>query len=250
MNTREQIELLLPGVGGWNERRKRHDFTPALAGVDLRAEFQKERRRKNESEMLRPINLAGVNFNGGNLSKVVFGDARLNGAHLRKANLSGAYLYGADLAKADLAHADLSGADLAYANLSGADLTQANLTDADLSGIDFRGVDISSATLRGATLTGALPVQMLLRSDKSPDRFPGAVDYTRIITIEPDKGSGKPCIKGMRITVGDVLQYFASGMSEAEILSDFPYLTREDILACFAFAADLERRTFPDPTTP
>lgn len=68
------------------------------------------------------------------------------------------------------------------------------------------------------------------------------MDYQDIITIEPDKRSGKPCIRGMRITVYDVLDYLASDMSVEEILSDFPELTREDIRACLAFAADRERR--------
>ena len=68
------------------------------------------------------------------------------------------------------------------------------------------------------------------------------MDYTKHITIEPGKRSGKPCIRGMRITVYDVLDYLASGMSEPEILEDFPELTRDDILACLAFAADGERR--------
>ena len=67
------------------------------------------------------------------------------------------------------------------------------------------------------------------------------MDYRKIITIEPGKRSGKPCIRGMRITVYDVLEYLASGMSEEEVLSDFPYLTKEDIQACFAFAADREK---------
>ena len=71
------------------------------------------------------------------------------------------------------------------------------------------------------------------------------VDYRKIITIEPGKRSGKPCIRGMRITVGDVLDYLAGGMSIEEILDDFPDLTRDDILACFAFAADRERTLFP-----
>ena len=70
------------------------------------------------------------------------------------------------------------------------------------------------------------------------------VDYTKIITIEPGKRSGKPCIRGMRITVYDVLEYLASGMTEAEILTDFSELTREDIKACLAFAADRERKLF------
>jgi uncharacterized protein (DUF433 family) len=71
------------------------------------------------------------------------------------------------------------------------------------------------------------------------------VDYRKIITIEPGKRSGKPCIRGMRITVGDVLDYLAGGMTIEEILDDFPDLTRDDILACFAFAADRERTLFP-----
>ncbi|GER80788.1 MAG: DUF433 domain-containing protein [Anaerolineales bacterium] len=58
-----------------------------------------------------------------------------------------------------------------------------------------------------------------------------------IITIEPGKRGGKPCIRGLRITVYDVLEYLASGMSQQEILDDFPYLTKEDILACLGFAA-------------
>jgi uncharacterized protein (DUF433 family) len=69
-----------------------------------------------------------------------------------------------------------------------------------------------------------------------------SVDYTKYITIEPSKRSGKPCIRGMRITVQDVLEYMASGMSHEEILQDFPYLTKEDLQACLAFAADRERR--------
>jgi uncharacterized protein (DUF433 family) len=69
-----------------------------------------------------------------------------------------------------------------------------------------------------------------------------AVDYNEIVTIEPGKMGGKPCIRGMRITVYDVLDYLASGMSEDQILHDFPDLTREDIRACLAFAADRERR--------
>ena len=62
------------------------------------------------------------------------------------------------------------------------------------------------------------------------------------ITIEPGKRSGKPCIRGLRMTVSDVLDYLASGMSEEDLLRDFPDLTREDIRACLAFAADRERR--------
>ena len=68
------------------------------------------------------------------------------------------------------------------------------------------------------------------------------MDYSDIITIEPGKRSGKPCIRGMRITVTDVLEYLASGMTEEEILDDFPELTKDDIRACYAFAADRERK--------
>ena len=74
------------------------------------------------------------------------------------------------------------------------------------------------------------------------------MDYTKIITIEPGKRSGKPCIRGMRITVSDVLGYLASGMTEQQVLEDFPYLTREDIRACLAFAADRERRLVMAPS--
>jgi uncharacterized protein (DUF433 family) len=68
------------------------------------------------------------------------------------------------------------------------------------------------------------------------------MNYRKIITIEPGKRGGKPCIRGLRITVYDVLEYLASGMSEGEILRDFPDLTQEDIRACLAFAADRERK--------
>lgn len=68
------------------------------------------------------------------------------------------------------------------------------------------------------------------------------MDYRNIIKIEPGKRGGKPCIRGMRITVYDVLDYLASGMSEEQIVKDFPYLTREDIHACLSYAADRERR--------
>ncbi len=64
------------------------------------------------------------------------------------------------------------------------------------------------------------------------------MDYRDRITTEPGKRSGKPCIRGLRITVSDVLDYLASGMSEDAILADFPQLAREDIRACLAFAAD------------
>jgi len=65
--------------------------------------------------------------------------------------------------------------------------------------------------------------------------------YSNIITIEPGKRGGKPCIRGMRITVYDVLEYLASGMTFQEILDDFPYLTNQDLFACLSFAAMRER---------
>lgn len=68
------------------------------------------------------------------------------------------------------------------------------------------------------------------------------MDATPIITIEAGKRSGKPCIRGLRITVYDVFGWFAEGMSAEEILTDYPELTPEDLLACFRFAADSESR--------
>jgi uncharacterized protein (DUF433 family) len=68
------------------------------------------------------------------------------------------------------------------------------------------------------------------------------MDYRSIITIEPGKRGGKPCIRSLRITVYDILDYLASGMTEAEIVRDFRDLTTADIRACLAFAADRERR--------
>ena|SRR5690348_6424358 len=68
------------------------------------------------------------------------------------------------------------------------------------------------------------------------------MDYHNIITLESGKRSGKPCIRGTRMTVTDVLEYLASGMSHAELLAEFPDLTEEDIRACLAFAADRERK--------
>lgn len=66
--------------------------------------------------------------------------------------------------------------------------------------------------------------------------------YQDIITIEPGKRSGKPCVRGTRMTVTDVLEYMASGMTNEQILAAFPDLTETDIRACLAFAADRERR--------
>ena len=67
------------------------------------------------------------------------------------------------------------------------------------------------------------------------------MDYRQIITLEPGKRSGKPCIRGLRVTVYDVLDWLASGMSHAQILAEYPYLREEDIRACLAYAADREK---------
>jgi uncharacterized protein (DUF433 family) len=73
------------------------------------------------------------------------------------------------------------------------------------------------------------------------------VNYLDRVTIEDGKRGGKPCIRGMRITVYDVLDYLASGMSESELLDEFPYLEHEDVLACLQFAADRERKMVSSP---
>ena len=75
------------------------------------------------------------------------------------------------------------------------------------------------------------------------DYHPSQMDYKSRITLEPGKRSGKPCIRGMRITVQDVLSYLAAGMTQEQILADFPYLEKEDILACLAYAADSEKQS-------
>jgi len=78
---------------------------------------------------------------------------------------------------------------------------------------------------------------------RSPSEPKGKqMDYSNIISIEPGKRGGKPCIRGLRITVGDILDYLAGGMSHEDILRDFPDLVPEDIMACLAYAADRERR--------
>ncbi len=73
------------------------------------------------------------------------------------------------------------------------------------------------------------------------------MNYQHFITVEPGKRFGKPCIRGLRIAVQDVLEYLASGMTEDQILADFPDLTIEDIRACLAFAADRERKMVSIP---
>ena len=73
------------------------------------------------------------------------------------------------------------------------------------------------------------------------------MNYHDYITMEPNKRGGKPCVRGLRITVYEVLEYLASEMTEQDILEDFPDLTREDLKACLAYAADRERRTMMSP---
>ncbi|MDO8705009.1 MAG: DUF433 domain-containing protein [Sulfuricaulis sp.] len=73
------------------------------------------------------------------------------------------------------------------------------------------------------------------------------MDYQHLIAVEPGKRGGQPCVRGLRITVHDVLDYLASGMAIEEILRDFPDLTEEDIRACLAFAADRERKLLSLP---
>ena len=73
------------------------------------------------------------------------------------------------------------------------------------------------------------------------------MSYRERITIEPGKRGGKPCIRGLRITVYDILEYLAGGMTEQQILTDFPDLEVEDIRACLAFAADRERKLVSVP---
>jgi uncharacterized protein (DUF433 family) len=73
------------------------------------------------------------------------------------------------------------------------------------------------------------------------------MNYRDIITVEANKRGGKPCVRGLRITVYEVLEYLASEMTEAEILDDFPDLTRADLKACIAYAADRERRFITVP---
>ena len=70
-----------------------------------------------------------------------------------------------------------------------------------------------------------------------------STSYRDIITIEPGKRGGRACVRGLRMAVHDVLSYLAVGMTVDEVLEDFPMLTREDILACLAYAADRERQT-------
>lgn len=88
----------------------------------------------------------------------------------------------------------------------------------------------------------AKSAQRRLLCEAPLNTYTNGTKYQEIITIEPGKRGGKPCIRGMRITVYDVLSYLASGMTHQEILTDFPYLTEEDIFACLSYAADRERQ--------
>jgi uncharacterized protein (DUF433 family) len=81
-------------------------------------------------------------------------------------------------------------------------------------------------------------------ASRSSSEYVPAMEYQGTVTIEPDKRSGKPCVRGLRITVQDVLEYLAGGMTPDEIIADFPELTLSDIRACLAFAADRERKLF------
>lgn len=91
-------------------------------------------------------------------------------------------------------------------------------------------------------------ISILMRSENVPATYSdtmasvSSVDYAKIITIKPAKRGGKRCIRGLRITVQDILEYLASGMTEEELLQDFSELTDDDLKACLAFAADLERK--------
>jgi uncharacterized protein (DUF433 family) len=96
----------------------------------------------------------------------------------------------------------------------------------------------------GLALLGGLATPLTF-GDFRP--YGSIMDYEKYITIESGKRGGKPCIRGLRITVYDVLDYLTSGMTEAEILRDFPDLTNEDIRACLAFAADRERKLITIP---
>ncbi len=69
------------------------------------------------------------------------------------------------------------------------------------------------------------------------------IDYRTIITLEPGKRGGKPCVRGLRITVQDILEWLADGMTTDDILADYPELARDDVLACLAYAADRERHS-------
>jgi uncharacterized protein (DUF433 family) len=88
--------------------------------------------------------------------------------------------------------------------------------------------------------TDSRPPTGLLVPTRTED-YPSCMAWQGIITLEPGKRGGRPCVRGMRITVADVLGWLAVGMTHAEIISDYPELTEEDIRACLSYAADRER---------
>ena len=97
--------------------------------------------------------------------------------------------------------------------------------------------------LSGSEESGTNHPEELSHRTVDSSRYNIRMDYQNLITLEPGKRAGKPCIRGMRITVYDVLSYLAAGTSMDQLLDEFPYLTREDVLACLSFAADRERYT-------
>lgn len=100
----------------------------------------------------------------------------------------------------------------------------------DSPGEGLKGLPYSCSR-SGRSLATGRPVCILER-----------MDYRKIIMIEPGKRGGKPCIRGLRVTVYDVLDYLAAGLTHEQILKEFPYLTEDDIRACLAYAADRERK--------
>ena len=100
---------------------------------------------------------------------------------------------------------------------------------------------VAHPTRASTTVPLEAPPPLVERS-ALPARYNSRMNWQERISVNPALRSGKPCIKGTRITVYDVLEYLAGGMSEDQILGDFPDLTREDIRACLAFAAARERR--------
>ena len=92
-----------------------------------------------------------------------------------------------------------------------------------------------------------MPRETLLRQASNYAKL-SAMDYQHVISIEPGKRGGRPCIRHMRIAVADVLGWLAAGQTHRQILDDFPELTENDIRACLAYAADRERRLVTAPT--
>ena len=243
MANQQHIEWLLEGSISWNRRRENQDFEPDFSAANIRNAFLEMEGGSHAQRYNKPIRLVGVNLKRADLSNAILGDAVLIHADLQHSRCSGAYLYGANLSGSRLDNADLTAADLAYVNLAGAKLEATNFSRADLTGVDFTDIDLGATNLDGANLTGVQPIELLFKPSEEDEQHGGdQVDYRRIITIDPQRRFGKPCIRGTRITVGDILEYLASGMTQQEILSDFPELTTEDFLACFAFAAARERR--------